>query len=446
MEFVQGLWLRADGLAGLTPDSRNRFVDFLRAASITVVILGHWLVAAPTLGTDGSVVPGHMLAIAPWTQWLTLALQVMPIFFLVGGYANAIAWEAAGRKGVAYSDWLAARFRRLITPVIPVLVLWMAIGLAALGFGLPGEWVGTLSQVALVPTWFLAVYVMVGVVVPWTHRAWKRFGFASFAALVAGAIAVDAVSFASGVREIGLLNYGFVWLAIHQLGYAWRDDRFHGRLLWASAGAVTTALLVLVGPYPLAMVGVPGADVSNTSPPTLALLALGVFQAGLVLYFEPFARRMLDHASVWTATVLVNGMIMSLYLWHMTVMIGVYAIDAILGGVSLTLLPDSAAWWLSRPLVMFVFLAVLLPFVGIVARFERPAAAIVAASRRRLVPGAAMVCLGLALISEYGVVSPNGLRLVPSLLPILGTGIAGFGPLGGILGRSVGREEVGASG
>ncbi|MBW1882265.1 MAG: acyltransferase [Deltaproteobacteria bacterium] len=442
MEFVQGLWLRAEHMARLTPDSRNRFVDFLRAASIGVVILGHWLVAAPSLGTDGSVVPGHMLAIAPWTQWLTLVLQVMPIFFLVGGYANAIAWQAAERKNVAYGDWLAARFRRLVRPVIPVLLLWTAIALTALGFGLPGEWVGTLSQVALVPTWFLAVYVMVGVVVPWTHRAWKRFGFASFAALVAGAIGVDVLCFASGVREIGLLNYGFVWLAIHQLGYAWRDDRLHGRLLWAGAGALTTALLVWVGPYPLAMVGVPGAELSNTSPPTLALLALGVCQAGVVLHFEPFARRMLDHASVWTATVLVNGIIMSLYLWHMTVMIGVYAIDAMLGGISLTLLPDSAAWWLSRPLVMFVLLAVLLPFVGIVAHFERPAAAILTASRRRLVPGAAMVCTGLALISEYGVVSANGLRLVPTLLPILGTGIAGFGPLGRILG-GVGSEEVG---
>ena len=49
MEFVQGLWLRAERLARLTPYSRNCCVDFLRAASISVVILGHWLVGAEGL-------------------------------------------------------------------------------------------------------------------------------------------------------------------------------------------------------------------------------------------------------------------------------------------------------------------------------------------------------------------------------------------------------------
>ena len=237
MDSLRRLWARADELAQLAPTDRNRYVDFLRAASIAVVIVGHWLVAAPWRDDAGALVPGHMLAIAPWTQWLTLAVQVMPIFFLVGGYANAMAWEAAQRKQVPYPVWLTARFQRLIAPVIPVLIAWMAISLVALAAGLPGEWIGTLSQVALVPTWFLAVYVMVGVAVPWTHRAWKRFGFRSFAALVAGAVGVDALAAATSIPGIGLLNYGFVWLAIHQLGYAWRDGRFRAPLVWAAGGA-----------------------------------------------------------------------------------------------------------------------------------------------------------------------------------------------------------------
>jgi len=297
MEFVQKLWGHAEGLAHATPDARNRYVDFLRAASIAVVIFGHWLVAAPSIGPDGELIAGNMLALAPWTQWLTLAVQVMPIFFLVGGYANAVAWEAAQKKGIPYGDWLAARFQRLIAPVVPVLVAWALIGVAALGLGLPGEKVGLISQVALVPTWFLAVYVMVGVLVPWTHRAWKQYGFLSFAALVACAIGVDLISFGLENRSLGLINYGFVWLAIHQLGYAWRDGRLRLRLLWAAAGAAVVTALVYFGPYPLAMVGVPGDEISNTSPPTIALLALGVAQTGLVLRLEDFARRLLGSAA-----------------------------------------------------------------------------------------------------------------------------------------------------
>jgi hypothetical protein len=34
-------------LARQTPLTRNRYVDLLRAVSIFVVVLGHWLMAAP---------------------------------------------------------------------------------------------------------------------------------------------------------------------------------------------------------------------------------------------------------------------------------------------------------------------------------------------------------------------------------------------------------------
>ena len=40
-------WTRAAEVAARTPPSRNRYVDFLRAASILCVVLGHWLAAAP---------------------------------------------------------------------------------------------------------------------------------------------------------------------------------------------------------------------------------------------------------------------------------------------------------------------------------------------------------------------------------------------------------------
>ena len=39
-------WARAKELAARTPETRNRYADFLRAASITVVVIGHWLIAA----------------------------------------------------------------------------------------------------------------------------------------------------------------------------------------------------------------------------------------------------------------------------------------------------------------------------------------------------------------------------------------------------------------
>jgi len=40
-------WSRAAELADRTPASRNRYVDFLRAMSMLIVTVGHWLAAAP---------------------------------------------------------------------------------------------------------------------------------------------------------------------------------------------------------------------------------------------------------------------------------------------------------------------------------------------------------------------------------------------------------------
>ena len=83
-----GMWAKAAEMAGKAPPARNRYVDFLRALSIMAVVSGHWLVAAPVIGVDGAVAGKNLLGVLPWTQWLTWGFQVMPLFFLVGGYSN----------------------------------------------------------------------------------------------------------------------------------------------------------------------------------------------------------------------------------------------------------------------------------------------------------------------------------------------------------------------
>ena len=117
-------------LAESTPSDRNRYVDFLRAASILVVVLGHWLMAAPQMVGDG-VAFNHLLSTTEWTHYLTWVLQVMPLFFLVGGYANAASWRSARLRGEPYAAWLRARLRRLVLPVLPLLAVW-AVGAFAM--------------------------------------------------------------------------------------------------------------------------------------------------------------------------------------------------------------------------------------------------------------------------------------------------------------------------
>ena len=78
-------------------------------------------------------------------------------------------------------------------------------------------------------------------------------------------------------------------------------------IMWGVGGLATLGLLVGFGPYPVAMIGVPESDLSNSMPPTLALIALGVAQTGFALALAPVARRMLESARLWTGVVLVNA-------------------------------------------------------------------------------------------------------------------------------------------
>ena len=45
MSKPNGAWARALHLAEQTPESRNRYVDLLRAIAISCVVLGHWTMA-----------------------------------------------------------------------------------------------------------------------------------------------------------------------------------------------------------------------------------------------------------------------------------------------------------------------------------------------------------------------------------------------------------------
>lgn len=403
---MMSIWSQAKDLAAKTPEERNRYVDFLRAVSILAVITGHWLIVA-LYYQDGSLTPGTLLRIQPDTQWLTWLFQVMPIFFIVGGYANAVSLESARRRDIGYAGWLAARLNRLVTPLLALLLGWAIFALLLYFWDVSSGVIGLASRAALIPIWFLAIYIMVVVLAPVSYNAWRRWGFASFWVFVAGGVLVDALFFMADLRWAGWSNYFWVWLAVHHLGYAWRDGRMGSpaRLLTYSAlGLLVLVLLIFMGPYPLAMVGSPDEGLSNTAPPKITLLALAIVQFGLLLAIEKPMRRRLSGLRVWAATVLINSMIMTVYLWHLTVMVIIVSLAYLAGGVGLEFEPGSSGWWLTRPLWIGFLYAVLLPVALLLAPLERrvraPDAAVPAAARQ--VGGAVLICMGVALLALFG--------------------------------------------
>ncbi len=406
----KGMLAAARWAAERTPANRNRAVDLYRAIAIMFVILGHWLLVAAVVRNDG-VNLIILLAEQRWTHYATWLFQVMPVFFFVGGFSNSLSWASARRDPEKTRTWASTRLTRLLKPTVPVVLVWAMAAFIANRMGVSPDLIGAASQAALVPIWFLAVYIIITMAVPITAALWNRFGILSVALLAAGAILVDTIAFGLDLQWLRWANYGFVWLAVHQLGYWWHvaERPKTWAFVFIALGLAWLYTLIVHYGFPVAMVSVPGAEMSNTRPPTTAMLAVGCVQIGVILLLTGPASKWLQNTRPWSWVILLNQMIMTIYLWHMTAMIAVVGITVLLGGIGLAVEPGTGQWWVLRPLWLGLYIAVLAPLVLTFVRFE-------AGSRAtngnqpgswQAFLGALVTCAGLIMMALGGIGADN---------------------------------------
>ncbi|MFG2251461.1 acyltransferase family protein [Streptomyces mirabilis] len=416
----------AHALAEATPASRDKYVDLLRVASLGTVVLGHWLMAAVSVRGDGRAEVGNLLAVEPRLQLLTWALQVMPVFFFVGGFSHALSYRSLRRKagengengeagengGAAlYSVFLRARLQRLLRPTVVFIGVWGALALALQLAGREGGLLDVSLRLIAQPLWFIGIYLAMVAFTPPLLRLHERYGWGAFGGLAAAAGLVDVLRFGFGVPYVEFLNFAFVWLAVHQLGFLRADGKLRRPYLLAGAGLAGAVLLVAYGPYPLSMVGMPGEKISNMAPPTFALLCHGLWLVGGVESLRGPARRWLRRPRVWRAVVAANGVSMTAFLWHLTAMLGVYGALLALG----VRLPEPATgmWWAQVPVRVVVAGGVTALLVTVFRRFEQPSA----------------VVLGESGVSPAGARPAAALGVTLCLFGVLGLSMVGFGGL-----------------
>jgi hypothetical protein len=221
------------------------------------------------------------------------------------------------------------------------------------------------------PMWFLAVYMALVVLAPLTWRGHVAAPRSTLAAMVAGAALLDVARFGFGWGGpvMTVACFTTVWAVVHQLGFhldALRASGFGPRLAVAGGGLLAVAVAVSVGPYPAAMVGVPGERVSNMAPPSFAVVLLAVFQLGLLAAAAgPIERLAARHrqglawAGRWSMTVFV---------WHLMAWVGFFLLLRASGGhVGGDV---TASWWLARPLWLVGPAAVAVPLCALTARFD----------------------------------------------------------------------------
>jgi len=365
-------------LAERTPERRDRTVDALRALAIIVVVLWHWTFSVTHRNDEGQLVMPNPIGDVPGLWLGTWVLQVMPLFFIVGGYANLAGWDSSHGRGDGDPAFLASRARRLVWPAAVLLVFWAAFDLVRMVVAPEAAGVWHWGMIVFVPLWFLGTYLVVTALTPLTARLHRWAGPVIVVTLGAVVLSVDLLRLRHGIDGpvvfgvgiVGMVGSLLVWVFAHQLGFLWRDGAIT-RQVGASltiGGLAALILLTNLGPYPRSLVAVRGAE-SNLFPTTAAVAALAVLQLGLIGLFRHRLARWLERPKAWQATIAVNSVSMTVFCWHMTALVGAIAAFEALGGT----LGDrpTTSWWLTRPLWILGPALLLVPLVAVFQRFER---------------------------------------------------------------------------
>jgi len=347
---------------------RDPFIDFVRAFSLLVVVAWHWCFTLIRWRADGPHATNPIgFTDGLWTAtWL---LQVMPLFFFVGGFSNLVAWRAKEARGATIGSFVWSRVKQLAIPSLALAGTWIALGVLV-SFRYDGGWIVNAVKLVISPLWFIAAYLVIIALFPifeWLH---DRFDVVVVVVLIGLAWLVDVARFRNGWNSVAMVNMVLVWGACHQLGFFYeRIVSAHRRVAWSLAlgGLFGLSALVYSDRYPGSMVGVPGDRFSNMAPPTMCIVALVFFQAGIAVLIRPRVVERLRTRVRWaTVNRVVNRFSMPLFLFHSTGLAIAFWLGRRVGFYSKRE-PD-LRWWLFRPVSFIVPLLFTLPVIFLFGR------------------------------------------------------------------------------
>ncbi|MFK4759705.1 acyltransferase [Microbacterium sp. ZW T5_45] len=362
--------------------SRDTGIDLLRAVSVIAVVVLHALMVGVTVTPSGPVFENAADS-GWWIVPVSWVLQVMPLFFIIGGFAGAIALRRQREAGGTASAFVADRLHRLLRPA-GFTIAAVGAGLALLSMaGVPAGIVAVAGFRFGQPLWFLGVFLLCQALLPALLRLHEQAPLRTLGLLVGAAVSVDAIRLLSGLDAIGFLNLAFVWLTLQQIGFLLADgriDRVGVRTRIGIAAACAGLLLVSF------LTGVHSPDlIANLNPPTNALLLVGGIQIMLVSLLRERIAAWSRRPRVRMLSDFVNRRTMTIYLWHMPVLLGMAGLCVVLGLVGVVDLPHPGEplWWTSRPLWVAGALAVTAVVAVPLSRVEAaPAPADIGSPRR----------------------------------------------------------------
>ena len=403
------------------PAGRDLTLDLARVVCVLLVVFVHILFTGVGRNADGSLLIEKTVEAQSWFTAASWIANIMPLFFVVGGYAARAGWRSAVARGETADAFVRVRLARLARPALP-LFLFFTIALGATRMlGIDPALVDTIAIGVGSPLWFLAAYMIAQALAPLMMRLHERHGAWVLLVLFTASLAVDAIRFlfvggVLGIQPVppggyglgqelfGIPNIVFVWLFAQQVGFFLYDGWFARRSWWQlilliAGGYALLWGLVSLGGYTESMLG-------NQWPPTATMAALAIIQASaLTLLHAPLTALMRTRAAQG-AVFLIGSRLMTIYLWHLPMIMVLIGIELLL---PLPLpAPGSAVWWWTRPVFLIVVLAAVWLLSLWLIRFEKvPAPGVAVVPSRAATVGAVLLfVLPIIAITAYGLDFP----------------------------------------
>ena len=349
---------------------RDLTLDLTRVFCVLLVVAIHLMFVGVGHDRSGALTISRPLDHEAWFPLATWAGQIMPVFFVVGGFAGLTSWRSTIRRGKTARDFARTRVLRLAQPALPLFIFYVVVLGAATLIGVSPGLLAGVATGAGSPLWFLAAYTLCQALVPFMAGLHERAPKTTLLVLLAGAVLVDVLRFSTDNVLIGLVNLAFVWLLIQQFGFWYADGWFDRRAWWqlVAIAAVCYALLI-----PMTMLFAHSYLVdmlTNLNPPTVPLILLGLAQACLLRLLKPALSALMRTRAAKAVVFLVGSRLMTVYLWHLPIIIIFAGAALLIPGASPE--PASEAWWLSRPLMYVLVLVALFGLSFLVGRWESP--------------------------------------------------------------------------
>ncbi|NEM90635.1 acyltransferase family protein [Galbitalea soli] len=356
--------------SSLDLSKRDLTLDLARVFCVLLVVVIHLLSVGIGRDSTGALSISRPLELQPWFPLVTWAGQIMPLFFVVGGFASRTAWRSLIRRGEGATEYVRNRVLRLAQPAFPLFIFYLVVLGAAALIGIAPQIVAAAAVGAGSPLWFLAAYALCQACVPLMVDLHERAPRMTLLLLLAGAIAVDTLRYSTHITWLGLGNLFFVWLFIQQLGFWYADGWFDRRAWWqlvliAAAAYATLVPLTRIGggPYAVDML-------VDLNPPTVPLISLAIAQACVLRLLRPALAAVMRTRAARAIVFLVGSRLMTVYLWHLPVIIALSGIALLIPGASPE--PATAAWWATRPVLYLLVLLGVFGLSFLVGRWEAP--------------------------------------------------------------------------